>query len=218
MGQPGFFDLDKRLETISAKGDPLEVLNFIVPFENFRADIEAVVRPSAEERKSNAGRKPFDAESKPARRPRVGMRSRPRMRRKIKTHAGRRRTRKTSTATRTTSASTASTRSFGATRRPTPLFTTAGSLMRFWTSPTPAMRCGPTAPTGRQKLKRSSRKRATRAAFIAAAPATTLYLSGKRPPTPRAHECALVSNTYLRIRKTGWAAYLCVPLGWRVRP
>ena len=45
MGQPGFFDLDKRLETISAKGDPLEVLNFIVPFENFRADIEAVVRP-----------------------------------------------------------------------------------------------------------------------------------------------------------------------------
>ena len=61
MGQPGFFDLDKRLETISAKGDPLEVLNFIVPFENFRADIEAVVRPSAEERKSNAGRKPFDA-------------------------------------------------------------------------------------------------------------------------------------------------------------
>ena len=61
MGEPGFFDLDKRLETISAKGDPLEALNFIVPFESFRADIEAVVRPSAEERKSNAGRKPFDA-------------------------------------------------------------------------------------------------------------------------------------------------------------
>ena len=61
MGQPGFFDLDKRLETISAKGDPLEALNCIVPFESFRADIEAVVRASAEERKSNAGRKPFDA-------------------------------------------------------------------------------------------------------------------------------------------------------------
>ena len=61
MGQPGFFDLDKRLEAISAKGDPLEALNFIVPFESFRAGIEAVVRPSAEERKSNAGRKPFDA-------------------------------------------------------------------------------------------------------------------------------------------------------------
>ena len=61
MGQPGFFDLDKRLEAISAKGDPLEALNSIVAFESFRADIEAVVRPSAEERKSNAGRKPFDA-------------------------------------------------------------------------------------------------------------------------------------------------------------
>jgi transposase, IS5 family len=61
VGQPGFFDLDKRLEAISAKGDPLEALNFIVPFESFRAGIEAVVRPSAEERKSNAGRKPFDA-------------------------------------------------------------------------------------------------------------------------------------------------------------
>jgi len=61
VGQPGFFDLDKRLETISAKGDPLEALNCIVPFESFRADIEAVVRASAEERKSNAGRKPFDA-------------------------------------------------------------------------------------------------------------------------------------------------------------
>ena len=61
MGQPGFFDLDKRLEAISAKGDPLEALNSIVAFESFRADIEAVVRPSAEERKSNAGRRPFDA-------------------------------------------------------------------------------------------------------------------------------------------------------------
>jgi len=50
VGQPGFFDLDKRLEAISAKGDPLEALNFIVPFESFRAGIEAVVRPSAEER------------------------------------------------------------------------------------------------------------------------------------------------------------------------
>jgi hypothetical protein len=51
VGQPGFFDLDKRLETISAKGDPLEAFNSIVPFESFRADFEAVVRPSAEERK-----------------------------------------------------------------------------------------------------------------------------------------------------------------------
>ena len=61
MGQPGFFDLDKRLEAISAKGDPLEALKSIVPFESFRAEIETVVRPAPEERKSNAGRKPFDA-------------------------------------------------------------------------------------------------------------------------------------------------------------
>ena len=29
MGQPGFFDFDKRLEAISAKGDPLEALDSI---------------------------------------------------------------------------------------------------------------------------------------------------------------------------------------------
>jgi mannitol/fructose-specific phosphotransferase system IIA component (Ntr-type) len=44
VGQLGFYDLDKRLEAISAKGDPLEALNAIVPFESFRAEIEAVVR------------------------------------------------------------------------------------------------------------------------------------------------------------------------------
>jgi transposase, IS5 family len=61
VGQLGFYDLDKRLQAISAKGDPLEALNLIVPFESFRAEIEAVVRLAAAERKSNAGRKPFDA-------------------------------------------------------------------------------------------------------------------------------------------------------------
>ena len=61
MGQLGFYDLDKRLKAISAKGDPLEALNAIVPFESFRAEIEAVVRLTPEDRKSNAGRKPFDA-------------------------------------------------------------------------------------------------------------------------------------------------------------
>jgi transposase, IS5 family len=61
VGQLGFYDLDKRLEAISAKGDPLEALNLIVPFESFRSEIEAVVRLAPEERKSNAGRKPFDA-------------------------------------------------------------------------------------------------------------------------------------------------------------
>ena len=61
MGQRGFFDLDKRLEAISAKGDPLETLKAVVPFESFRAQIEVVVRLAPEERKSNAGRRPFDA-------------------------------------------------------------------------------------------------------------------------------------------------------------
>jgi hypothetical protein len=40
VGQLGFYDLDKRLEAISAKGDALEALNIIVPFESFRAEIE----------------------------------------------------------------------------------------------------------------------------------------------------------------------------------
>jgi IS5 family transposase len=61
VGQLGFHDLDKRLAAISAKGDPLEALKVIVPFESFRAEIEAVVRLAPEERKSKAGRKPFDA-------------------------------------------------------------------------------------------------------------------------------------------------------------
>ena len=38
MGQLGFYDLDKRLEAISAKGDLLEAFNSIVPFESFRAE------------------------------------------------------------------------------------------------------------------------------------------------------------------------------------
>jgi hypothetical protein len=61
-GSRAFFDLDRGLEAISAKGDPLEALNALVPFES--AEIEAVVRLAAEERKSNAGRKPFDAVNK----------------------------------------------------------------------------------------------------------------------------------------------------------
>jgi transposase, IS5 family len=56
MGQPGFFDLDRRLEAISAKGDALETIKAAVSWEDFRADIEAATEP--EERKSNAGRRP----------------------------------------------------------------------------------------------------------------------------------------------------------------
>ena len=43
MGQFGFFDADKRLAAISAKGDPLEMIARVVPFESFRAEIEAAV-------------------------------------------------------------------------------------------------------------------------------------------------------------------------------
>ena len=43
MGQFGFFDADKRLAALSAKGDPLEAIAALVPWESFRADIEAVV-------------------------------------------------------------------------------------------------------------------------------------------------------------------------------
>lgn len=60
MGQMGFYDLDKRLEAISAKGDPLETIKATVPWESFRAPIEAAVRLAPEARKSTAGRKPYD--------------------------------------------------------------------------------------------------------------------------------------------------------------
>ena len=61
MGQLGFFDADKRLAALSAKGDPLEAIDRLVPWESFRAEIEAVVLTPDELRKSSAGRKPFDA-------------------------------------------------------------------------------------------------------------------------------------------------------------
>jgi hypothetical protein len=35
MGQLGFFDADKRLEALSAKGDPLEVIDRLVPWPVF---------------------------------------------------------------------------------------------------------------------------------------------------------------------------------------
>src|SRR6266851_2075807 len=60
MGQLGFFDADKRLAAISAKGDPLEMIDRVVPFESFRCEIEAVVLTPAKDKKSNAGRKPTD--------------------------------------------------------------------------------------------------------------------------------------------------------------
>src|SRR5207248_11459314 len=49
------------LEALSAKGDPLEAIDHLVPWESFRAEIEAVVLTPDELKKSSAGRKPFDA-------------------------------------------------------------------------------------------------------------------------------------------------------------
>src|SRR3984893_2427641 len=60
MGQFGFFDADRRLAAITAKGDPLEMIARVVPFESFRAEIEAAVLTPVSEKKSNAGRKQID--------------------------------------------------------------------------------------------------------------------------------------------------------------
>ena len=61
MGHPGFFDADRRLAALSKKGDPLEKIAALIPWESFRADIEAVVLTPEEAKRSRAGRKPFDA-------------------------------------------------------------------------------------------------------------------------------------------------------------
>ena len=60
MSQFGFFDADRRLSTLSSKGDPLVGISALVPWETFRTDIEAVVLTTDEARKSSAGRKPID--------------------------------------------------------------------------------------------------------------------------------------------------------------
>ncbi len=60
MAQLGFFDADKRLSILSTKGDPLEVIFHLVPWEGFRAAIEAVVLTSDSAKKSTAGRKSID--------------------------------------------------------------------------------------------------------------------------------------------------------------
>jgi transposase, IS5 family len=60
MSQFGFFDADRRLSTLSSKGDPLVGISALVPWETFRTDIEAMVLTTDEARKSSAGRKPID--------------------------------------------------------------------------------------------------------------------------------------------------------------
>ena len=52
MSQKGFFDFERRLEVISANGDPLQTIKKIVPWEDFRADIDAVAEAKPEQRKT----------------------------------------------------------------------------------------------------------------------------------------------------------------------
>ncbi len=60
MGQMGFFDLSNRYAGLDGKNDPLVFLQKTVPWENFRPELKALWRRPDEERKSRAGRKPWD--------------------------------------------------------------------------------------------------------------------------------------------------------------
>ncbi len=57
MMHPGFFDVDERLAQLSKLGDPLEHLECTIPWEEFVSVLQTV---HEKERKSNAGRKPYD--------------------------------------------------------------------------------------------------------------------------------------------------------------
>ena len=61
MGQMGFFDITNRHAGLDAKNDPLVKVDAIIPWEDFRSRLEATWRKPPEERKSNAGCKPWDA-------------------------------------------------------------------------------------------------------------------------------------------------------------
>ncbi len=61
MGQMGFFDIAKRYAGLDAKNDPLARIDEVDPWEDFRPRLEAAWRKTAGERKSPAGRKPWDA-------------------------------------------------------------------------------------------------------------------------------------------------------------
>jgi transposase, IS5 family len=65
MTQPGFFDLNRRYESLDAKPDPLVALNELIPWESFRTKLRSALeetgqRATREARKSAAGRKPWD--------------------------------------------------------------------------------------------------------------------------------------------------------------
>src|SRR5258707_15044473 len=60
MGQLGFFDKEKRLAALSAKGDPLEAIDRLGPWESFRAGIEAGGVAADGIKKNTAGRETVD--------------------------------------------------------------------------------------------------------------------------------------------------------------
>ena len=65
MGQLGFFDLNRRYESLTEKNDPLVAIAAMVPFKSFRPKLNAALikgelRRSEAERKNSAGRKPWD--------------------------------------------------------------------------------------------------------------------------------------------------------------
>ena len=61
MTQMGFFDVENRYATLDAKHDPLVKINAVVPWETFRSRLESVWRKPPDQRKSDSGRKPWDA-------------------------------------------------------------------------------------------------------------------------------------------------------------
>ncbi len=65
MGQLGFFDLNRRYESLTGKNDLLVAIAAMVPFESFRPKLHAALikgelRRREAERKNSAGRKPWD--------------------------------------------------------------------------------------------------------------------------------------------------------------
>jgi len=58
LGQMGFFDVQNRLRSLDKAGDPLEILNNVIPWEEFRDTLRQALRNR--ERKSAAGRPPHD--------------------------------------------------------------------------------------------------------------------------------------------------------------
>jgi IS5 family transposase len=57
MGQIGLFDHENRLAELSEMGDPLEIIDRVIRWKSFRPVID---KPFRKDRKSNAGRPPYD--------------------------------------------------------------------------------------------------------------------------------------------------------------